>query len=215
MLVGGTEVEGRARRRLRSFRGLGIGELTDNAESSKYRPLVRIVFFASCTTICSLLAALLQCDIFNTIEEIAGSGYRWKIVANHGESLDVDHRPDMARYSTDVPQAKSAYGRKVGRPDDPNIARCAWAWMSSYVEVKNGADSSGFYFGDRDGDGHFRFLRDSEKGKIARAQFIKYATEAMLRQHRTHYYSIYISDMSVRVFRWDRVGCVATGLRDG
>ena len=152
----------------------------------------------------------LQCDTFNIVEEIAGSSYRWKIVANHGESPDVDHRPDLARYPKDVLQAKSAYNRKVGRPDDPNIARCAWAWMSSYVEVKNGAESSGFHFGDRDSDGHFRFFRDSDKGKIARAQFIKYATEAMLRQHRTHYYSIYISDMSVRVFRWDRVGCVAT-----
>ena len=148
--------------------------------------------------------------MFNIVEEIAHSDYRWKIVANHIESPEIDHRPDLARYPKDDPQAKAAYNRKVKRPDDPNIARCAWAWMSSYIEVKNDVENSGFYFGERDADGNFLFLQEKDESKPARAQFIKYATEAMLRQHRTHYYSIYMSGMSVRVFRWDRVGCIST-----
>lgn len=188
-IIGGKEVEGRAKRRLRSFRSVNIKNLPDTSESSKYRPL---------------------CDILNIIEEIAQSGYRWKIVANHAESSEIDHRPDLARYPINEPAAEVAFGRRVRRPDEPNIARCAWAWMSSFVEVKNTAEAAGFHFGTRGEEGDFLFLRDSEDGKIARAQIIKYATEAMLRQHRTHYYSVYIAGMSARVFRWDRVGCLVT-----
>ncbi|EKM56998.1 uncharacterized protein PHACADRAFT_208163 [Phanerochaete carnosa HHB-10118-sp] len=210
-LIGGREVQGRAKRRLKSFRGVDVENLPDNSESSKYSPVVsRTCYIPEWLSLTSVYYSL-QCEIFNAVEEIANSNYRWKIVANHGESNEVDHRPDLARYVININAAKAAYGRKVRRPDDSNIARCAWAWMSSFVEIKNEAEASGFHFSDtRDENGELLFLRDSEDGKIARAQFIKYATEAMLRQHRTHYYSIYIAGMSARVFRWDRVGCLVT-----
>lgn len=83
--------------------------------------------------------------------------------------------------------------------------------MNSYVEVKNTEAKSPFFFArNKDASGRQKFLRQGEGGKKARGQFIQYATEAMLRQHRTHYYSVYIADMHARVFRWDRVGCIAS-----
>ena len=152
----------------------------------------------------------MQCDIFNKVEELADSRYRWKVVANHCESADVDHKPDLARYPIDVPAAEEAYTRDINK-DDPNIGRCAWAWMNSYVEVKNAESKSPFFFArNKDANGRQKFLRQGEGGKKARGQFIKYATEAMLRQHRTHYYSVYLAEMSVRIFRWDRVGCIVS-----
>ncbi|GJE86570.1 hypothetical protein PsYK624_026500 [Phanerochaete sordida] len=189
-LIGGKGVKDEDKGRLKNFQSVHIENLPDNSESSKYRPL---------------------CNILNIVELIAGSDYRWKIVANLGESSEVDHRPDLARYPINIKEAKAAYRRKVKHPAFMNIARCAWAWMASFIEVKNNEEFSGFFFSlIPDENGEIPFLRNTEKAKIARAQFIKYATEALLRQHRTHYYSFYIAGMAVRVFRWDRVGCLVS-----
>ncbi|GJE86589.1 hypothetical protein PsYK624_026690 [Phanerochaete sordida] len=174
----------------RRVQGARRRERNRSSESSKYRPL---------------------CNILNTVESIAGSNHRWKIVANLGESSEIDHHPDLARYPTDIKEAKAAYRRNVRQPAFSNIARCAWAWMTSLIDVKNSEEVTGFYFSlVPDENGGIPFLRDTEQAKIARAQFIKYATEALLRQHRTHYYSFYIAGMAVRVFRWDRVGCLVS-----
>ncbi|EKM56996.1 uncharacterized protein PHACADRAFT_119131 [Phanerochaete carnosa HHB-10118-sp] len=187
--------------RPRSFRGIDIKNLLDNSESRKYVPLALGTLS---------IPPSLQCDIFNAVEELAGSRYRWKIVADHAESAEVDHRPDLARYPLDIPAASAMYTHKVGK-DDPNIARCAWAWMSSLVEVKNSDENSAFHFlPSKDQAGEQKFLRDSDVGRKTRAQFIKYAIEGMLRQHRTHFYTFYFSGMYARVFRWDRVGCIAS-----
>ncbi|GJE86587.1 hypothetical protein PsYK624_026670 [Phanerochaete sordida] len=173
----------------RSFRGADIRNLPDSSESKMYIPL---------------------CNILNAVERLAGSRYRWKVVANHVESRDVDHRPDLARYPINIDDAKLAYTRDMEKYD-AEIARCAWAWMCSLIEVKNADDKAAFHFRScRDKDGIQKFLRDSDVGKKARAQFIKFYIEAALRQHRTHFYTFYIADMYVRVFRWDRVGCIAS-----
>ncbi|EKM56602.1 uncharacterized protein PHACADRAFT_194195, partial [Phanerochaete carnosa HHB-10118-sp] len=188
-LMSGKGLRKYQKQKLVKFDGIDTKRLLDNSESEKYIPL---------------------CDIFNAVEELAKSKFRWKVVANHGESAEVDHKPDLARYPVDVPAAVLAYTRDMTK-DDPNIARCAWAWMNSYVEVKNAEVKSPFFFAHNiDKDGRQKFLRHSDIGRKARGQFIKYATEAMLRQHRTHYYSFYLSEMSARVFRWDRVGCIAS-----
>ncbi|EKM56597.1 uncharacterized protein PHACADRAFT_207802 [Phanerochaete carnosa HHB-10118-sp] len=187
--IPGTDLTTEQKQTLSTFRGIDTKNLPDNSESRKYGPL---------------------CDIFNEVEELAGSRYRWKVVANHGESAEIGHKPDLARYPIDIPAAALAYNRDVAK-DDPNIARCAWAWMNSYVEVKNAERKSPFFFARNIGkDGRQKFLRHGDVGKKARGQFIKYVTEAMLRQHRTHYYSFYLSKMSACVFRWDRVGCIAS-----
>ncbi|EKM48714.1 uncharacterized protein PHACADRAFT_108415, partial [Phanerochaete carnosa HHB-10118-sp] len=185
----GEDLSDEQKQQLVNFDSIDTKDLLDNSESQKYIPL---------------------CHIFNAVEELAGSKFRWKVVANHGESAEVDHKPDLARYPIDILAAEHAYTRDVIK-DDKNIARCAWAWMNSYVEVKNAEVKSPFFFAHNiDKDGRQKFLRHSDIGRKARGQFIKYATEAMLRQHRTHYYSFYLSEMSARVFRWDRVGCIAS-----
>ncbi|GJE86573.1 hypothetical protein PsYK624_026530 [Phanerochaete sordida] len=188
-LIDGEDLTDKQASSLKTFRGIDTKKLPDNSESKKYRPL---------------------CDILNKVEELAGSDYRWMVVANHGESAEVDHRPDLARYPININAAKQAYMRDMDK-DDANIARCAWAWMNCYIEVKNAESKSPFFFGrNLDKKGLQKFLRQGETGKQARGQFIKYLTEASLRQQRTHYFSIYISDMAARVFRWDRVGCIAS-----
>ena len=116
----------------------------------------------------------------------------------------------MARYPLDIPDAHSAYTHNL-ESDDPNVARCAWAWTSSLVEVKNDEEFSAFHFSpgtDRAGDQ--KFLKDSYEGRKARMQLIQHVIEVMSRQHRTHFYSFYISGVSARVSRWDRAGCLVS-----
>ncbi|GJE93366.1 hypothetical protein PsYK624_095250 [Phanerochaete sordida] len=94
---------------------------------------------------------------------------------------------------------------------DPYRARTAWGWLISFLELKDDEALSGFHFQPAfDENGNLLLLRDGEKPEAARAQFVKYFTEAMLRQHRTHYYAFYIAGTWVRVFRWDRIGCLVS-----
>ncbi|EKM57057.1 uncharacterized protein PHACADRAFT_208209 [Phanerochaete carnosa HHB-10118-sp] len=95
--------------------------------------------------------------------------------------------------------------------NDGYRARTAWGWLVSFVEVKDDEKDSGFHFEqEADKDGKPMLLRDGDKPRAARAQFIKYFTEAMLRQHRTHYFAFYIAGTWARVFRWDRLGCLVS-----
>ncbi|GJE86569.1 hypothetical protein PsYK624_026490 [Phanerochaete sordida] len=187
-LAGGYDIHAKDLRKLKSFRGAGLKDLTPRTRSARYGPV---------------------CDVLNRVEDIAESGYAWKIVSNRAESTLLKHAPTLARYPKDVPAAYVAYTRKLGRHDDANVARCAWAWMSSFVEIQNPPEEPGFYFQEKDQRGVPHFIRRTRNGKIDRGQTVKHVEEAMMRQHRTHYYSIYISGMAARVFRWDRAGCVA------
>lgn len=116
-------------------------------------------------------------------------------------------RPDLALYQT-TGEAVLAYTlenvgevKEAGRKD--HLARTAWPWMVTFVEVKADEGSSGFYFSDKT-----RFLRSSDEGMKARAQVATYATEIMLRQHRTHLFSFYVAGRWLRFIRWDRTGAV-------
>lgn len=153
------------------------------------------------------------CGVFNDIATSAGYYRRFKIVANHPESSDVDFKSDMALYSTDS-AAQEAYSRDVEN-ESPDVARCAWAWMLCPIEVKCGDEDAGYGFDVpvSPGPGKKRtipFLRETPKSREARAQFVKYCVEIMLRQHRTHVFAIYIADSSARFFRFDRAGCIAS-----
>ncbi|GJE93732.1 hypothetical protein PsYK624_098930 [Phanerochaete sordida] len=53
-------------------------------------------------------------------------------------------------------------------------------------------------------------LNTSEVGNRARSQHAKYASQIMLRQHRTHVITFCLAGEEVRAFRWDRAGCVMT-----
>lgn len=107
--------------------------------------------------------------------------------------------------------AISAYSYTSSRRS-PYYARCAWPWMLSCMEVKYPGKPSGFWFppGDVDAyeDGHL-FAEGDQNAKVL-AQFVAYATEIMLRQHRTHLFAFYVSGPWVRAFRFDRSGCLVS-----
>lgn len=118
-------------------------------------------------------------------------------------------RPDLALYQT-AEEAVSAYtlddiDQVKPKERQEHIARTAWPWMVTFVEVKVDEVDSGFHFRDKT-----QFLRISRPGFKARAQVATYATELMLRQHRTHLYSLYIAGRWLRFTRWDRSGAVVS-----
>ena len=57
---------------------------------------------------------------------------------------------------------------------------------------------------------HRRANSTSADGRASQAQFALYATEIMLRQHRTHVFMVYIHRNMARLTRWDRAGCIVT-----
>lgn len=148
------------------------------------------------------------CCTFNSITGLACENRIWKIVATLPESSRVDFRCDIALYPKDEPKAINAYTRDL-ESDNPHVARCAWAWMIIPVEVKCEEEDSAYGFSFK-GSGRNTFLRDTDKGREARAQFAKYATELMLRQHRTHLFSLYMTGNGARFARWDRAGCIVS-----
>ena len=121
----------------------------------------------------------------------------------------MDLKPDMALYEMHN-RAQAAFQRDMEAANAaeaqlPDIsARAAWAWMVSAGEVKPNERRAGFHFK------YKGFLINTPDGRKARAQYAKYATEIMLRQHRTHLFTFYISGCWVRVFYWDRNGCVVS-----
>ena len=134
-------------------------------------------------------------------------------MANWAESGDIDHRPDLAVYPTHA-QAATAYTleaaviskSKAAKKRKPHIARCAYQWMLTAIEVKpaSGNDSG---FGFKPGE---PLLLAEESAAKARAQFATYAAEIMLRQHRTHLFMFYVAGSYARIFRWDRNGAVVS-----
>ena len=72
-------------------------------------------------------------------------------VSRWSESTDIDHRPDLAMYPTHA-KAAAAYtltGKSLKKSQlktaarIPHIARCAYQWMVTAIEVKpNGARRS-------------------------------------------------------------------------
>lgn len=130
--------------------------------------------------------------------------YRFIDVSLWYENGVKDFRPDIVLTETHE-QAREAYEHKMSADKrHSDRGRCAWPWMASVVEVKYESEP-GFKFELEGG-----LLNKTEKGNDARAQFAKYVTEVMIRQHRTHVFAIYICKTKARMFRWDRNGCVAT-----
>ncbi|EKM52418.1 uncharacterized protein PHACADRAFT_198473 [Phanerochaete carnosa HHB-10118-sp] len=150
----------------------------------------------------------------NDIATLAKSKVVFKIVADVPESGDVDMRPDVASYysGTGHKLSTQAYKHKTsGKSTD--VARCAWAWMLSFIEVKPTSKEAGFWFPPDHSPWtgpSMPLLVDDEKALGSRAQFFKYATELMVRQHRTHLFAVYVAGSWARLFRFDRAGCIVT-----
>lgn len=150
--------------------------------------------------------------MFNAVIKLSKTNFVFKDIANWPESGNTDHRPDLALYPTHS-QAAKAYKLIEEKTDKSkssaarkeHIARCAYAWMVTAIEVKKyGADSG---FGFEPGE---VLLCDGKDAIKARSQFATYAAEIMLRQHRTHVYMFYISGWRARAFRWDRNGAIVS-----
>ena len=137
----------------------------------------------------------------------------FKDVAHWMENGNTDHRPDITLYPTH-PTARDAYempavdieNSAASKKRKPYIARCAYPWMITAIEVKTPSAESGFGFKPRE-----PLLRGLGKSVAARSQFATYAAEIMLRQHRKHLYMFYIAGWHARVFLWDRNGAVVSG----
>ncbi|EKM57032.1 uncharacterized protein PHACADRAFT_183570 [Phanerochaete carnosa HHB-10118-sp] len=177
---------------VKGFDTIDFSQLSNKAEDIRYDPL---------------------CAVFNSFAEVSGCKGCFKITATHCETKEIDFRPDIALYPDDVPLATEAYLREVTK-DNPNVARCAWAWMIMALEVKCKDEDAGYGFEVAITDAHSRaripLFRNTPRGRQSRAQFVKYACEIMQRQHRTHVYSIYITSSAVRFFRFDRAGCIVS-----
>ncbi|GJE93364.1 hypothetical protein PsYK624_095230 [Phanerochaete sordida] len=95
-------------------------------------------------------------------------------------------------------------------PDIPCPAHTDWTSLISFVELKDDEAASGFHFSPARHGYKNPLLRDGSDSKAVRARSVKYLVEAQLHQHRTHFFTIYIAGSWVRVFRWDRVGCLVS-----
>ncbi|GJE86553.1 hypothetical protein PsYK624_026330 [Phanerochaete sordida] len=234
-------------------------------------------------------------ESMNSVMELAGYDARFKIVGHNPENNVWDSKPDIVLYPLHDTDAKTAYTNNLTEQqleEQPDVARCAWAFMLTVMEVKSEDARAGFYAragrrkkkqqqggqeeeammdvdeeehetgedghgteGDAGGEPSVdiesrgaeasasdeasfeetdysdidfsappddalpgdmppmsaeAFINTSGVGNKARAQHAKYASQIMLRQHRTHVITFSLSGEEVRVYRWDRAGCVMT-----
>lgn len=155
------------------------------------------------------------CRAGNSIAAVAAKASKLpklvvKTTSDWPETGSNDMKIDVAIYPT-CPEAKDAYTVE-GR--GPYAASCAWQWMISGMEVKRSGEPSGFWFPSGNVDEYEGpaplLVEGDDKQTAARAQFFKYATEIMLRQHRSHLFAFYICGPWVRAFRFDRSGCIVS-----
>ena len=144
--------------------------------------------------------------------KLAGGDYVFKDVANWLEDAQVDHRPDLALYPTHA-EATSMYKLEddvfkrstASSLRKPYIARCAYPWMVAAIEVKKEGAETGFGFKSNE-----PLLRATEDAYKIRSQFATYAAELMLREQRTHVFTVFIAGWCARIFRWDRNGTLVS-----
>lgn len=156
------------------------------------------------------LARTHQCEAFALA--LQGSPYVAKDVAiGRGIGAESDTMPDLAIYP-DHPTANAAYtyesasSTTVSKDRHPHIASVAWAWMTFPIVIK-GTSPSAFHF---DNQHPTNLLNESDGGREARTQHASCIAEILLRQHRTHVFSVYICRQHARLLRWDRTGILYT-----
>lgn len=115
-----------------------------------------------------------------------------------------DGENGLSKYVIDEDERKSSTVREEGRR--PYLGRTAWAWMTSFIEVKSSAKWAPFNFDD---SGKFE-VKDTDLGRRARAQVTKYATEIRLRQPRTFVLCAFVWQDWVRFMRWDQAGAIVS-----
>ncbi|GJE86556.1 hypothetical protein PsYK624_026360 [Phanerochaete sordida] len=158
-------------------------------------------------------------DMLNLIFELAGSSARWKMVAlNRSECDEQDNKSILALYPQDD-EVKAAYTRNASQDcsdEHPEATRCVWSHMISVAEVQLFASDGDRVFSmaseaDDDAECDTSFRKKLPTSKTARTQHSHSPAQIMLRQHRTHVFTVHISATAARVYRWDRAGCISTG----
>ncbi|GJE93764.1 hypothetical protein PsYK624_099250 [Phanerochaete sordida] len=178
--------------KVKGFHTIDFSQLGSEAEDVRYTPL---------------------CEVFNSFSVVSKGKGKFKITGTHCETKELDIGPGLAYYPEGIREATKAILREVAK-DNPDVARCAWAWMIIAIEVKCNDEDSGYGFNvaypDKNGRVCIPLLRNTPEGRTARAQFLTYAAEQFQRQPRTHVYSLYISGPAARFFRFDRAGCLVS-----
>lgn len=161
-----------------------------------------------------------QCRAFNEVTELACAGdARPKFVfANIGESKEdpiVDHRPDVAMYST----ARNSWQYSVGEKERSKLsherlshaAHTRFADMEMLIEAK--WNSAGGYSFEA-GAPLFPKTVTKSPNNQARAQHVKHVAEVFRHQHRHHLFTMYVRKRKARIFYWDRAGVVVSEILD-
>ncbi|KAI0347533.1 hypothetical protein BDW22DRAFT_1351985 [Trametopsis cervina] len=147
------------------------------------------------------------CETLEKTLKLSKNDLTFKDCAEWQEGQVHDGKPHIVAYRKDILAAQKAYEYKgnttVKDPRKPYRAGMAYAWVELLIEVKYSHLDGGFSF-DKD------LLRDSIKGKKARAQLIRYATQIMHHQHRTHLYMVCMTRSHARLLRWDRAGVLVS-----
>jgi hypothetical protein len=155
----------------------------------------------------------MQCEAFNVA--LINTGLTAKDTAVLKESKTPSEScPDVCLYpkKKSSKAASDAYMHEVDtlkstadRSRHPHMARTAFGWMALPVEAKT--KKSGFNCDPSKPESLRNF---SKEGPPARVQHATQVAEILLRQHRTHVFSVYVHKSCARIFRWDRAGVIAT-----
>ena len=86
----------------------------------------------------------------------------------------------------------------------PIQARVAWAWITTFIEVKHDVSFVAY-----DVDIHGNLIcPPTEHAKEARAQIVKYVAEIFARQHRQAVFAAMLVKDRAFLMRWDRAGAI-------
>ncbi|EEB89149.1 hypothetical protein MPER_12790, partial [Moniliophthora perniciosa FA553] len=121
-----------------------------------------------------------------TVDAINTNNSGDKNIAGH-QAAEI--RPDITLYKQ---------GTLVDRATDVRL-------MDGFLEVKpKDVSKDGF------DDNAESFAKDTNEAASTRAQMATYAGSIMATQFRTHLFSVWISDKSARLIRWDRGGAIVS-----
>ena len=103
--------------------------------------------------------------------------------------------------STDAGKKAVSESLKKARPFQ---ARVAWAWITTFIEVKHDKSSVAY---DVDNDSNL-ICPPTDNAMDTRAQIIKYVAEIFARQHRQFVFAALIVRRRAFLMRWDRAGAI-------
>lgn len=167
-----------------------------------------------------------QCTAIDAALE--GTNYLVKDTGERPEDGFEDYKPDLSVFSKNYREFLTVSTEQkvklaIQASEDESKAQTAklrqkwrsqnrFAYLLSLVEVKlnRSADPFGKSSGQKQRQTDNLFLHLSGNSQSSRAQMIKYAVGVMVRQHRTHLFTVFITRDKARLMRWDRCGAVVS-----